>query len=231
MTPQDDPVKDQLLDTALLHVPFDGWSDVTFRAAIADCGVDPGLARSICPRGPVDLALAFHARDDAAMLERLQSEDLGTLKFRDRIAAAVRFRLEAVSDKEAVRRGTTLFALPPYAADGAKAIWGTCDLIWTALGDTSEDHNWYTKRATLSAVYSSTVLYWLGDDSPDHANTWSFLSRRIENVMQFEKLKAQVNDNPLLKPLMAGPNWLLGQLKAPSAAARDDLPGRVTPRR
>jgi ubiquinone biosynthesis protein COQ9 len=43
--------------------------------------------------------------------------------------------------------------LPMYAADGARAIWGTADAIWTALGDTSEDVNWYTKRATLSGVY------------------------------------------------------------------------------
>ena len=62
-----------------------------------------------------------------------------------------------------VRRGTTLFALPHHAAEGAKLIWGTADAIWTALGDTSDDVNWYTKRATLSAVYGSVVLFWLGE--------------------------------------------------------------------
>jgi ubiquinone biosynthesis protein COQ9 len=61
-----------------------------------------------------------------------------------------------------------------HAADGAKAIWGTADRIWTALGDTSDDLNWYTKRATLSAVYGSTVLYWLGDDSPGIRRRGSF---------------------------------------------------------
>lgn len=222
--------KQQLLDAILTHVPFDGWSDTSFRAAIADCGLDEGLARAICPRGAVDLALAFHDRGDAAMLERLKSEDLSDLKFRDRIAAAVRFRLQAVPDKEAVRRGVALFSLPMYAGDGAKAVWGTCDLIWDALGDTSEDVNWYTKRATLSGVYSSTVLFWLGDDSPDHQRTWEFLDRRIENVMQFEKLKAQVNKNPLLKPFLAVPNWLAGQVRAP-IRMRADLPGMLHPRK
>ena len=90
--------------------------------------------------------------------------------------------------------------------------------------------NWYTKRATLSGVYSSTLLFWLGDDSPDHEKTWEFLDRRIGNVMQFEKLKAQVNDNPLFKPFLAVPNWLAGQVKPP-LKMRADLPGMLNPRK
>jgi ubiquinone biosynthesis protein COQ9 len=226
-----DDVKSQLLDAALVHVPFGGWSEATFVDAIADSGMDDALARSVCPRGAVELALAYHARGDQMMLDRLAAADLSHLKFREKIAAGVRFRIEATADKELVRRGTALFAMPQYVADGAGAIWGTCGLIWETLGDTSEDVNWYTKRMTLSGVYSSTVLFWLGDDSPGFSATWEFLDRRIENVMQFEKLKAQVNGNPLLKPLMAGPNWLLGQIKAPAKSNKMEFPGTVGPRR
>ncbi|WP_377191333.1 COQ9 family protein [Ruegeria meonggei] len=230
MTTTYEDAKQQLLDAMLTHVPFDGWSETSFRAAVTDCGIDDALARAICPRGAVDLALAFHAHGDTAMVERLNSTDLSDLKFRERIAAAVRFRLEAVPDKELVRRGMTLFSLPTHAADGAKALWQTCGLIWDTLGDTSGDVNWYTKRATLSGVYSSTLLFWLGDDSPDHQKTWEFLDRRIDNVMQFEKIKAQVNDNPLFKPFLAVPNWLAGQVKAPMKM-RADLPGVLNPRK
>ncbi|WP_171211725.1 COQ9 family protein [Ruegeria sp. HKCCA5426] len=230
MTTTYEDAKTQLLDAMLAHVPFDGWSETSFRMAIVDCDMDDVLARATCPRGAVDLALAFHARGDAAMVERLKSEDLSDLKFRDRIAAAVRFRLEAVEDKELVRRGVTLFSLPMHAADGAKAMWQTCDLIWETLGDTSDDVNWYTKRATLSGVYSSTVLFWLGDDSPNHQKSWEFLDRRIDNVMQFEKIKAQVNGNPLFKPFLAVPNWLAGQVKAPMKM-KADLPGMLNPRK
>lgn len=218
--------KQKLLDAALSHVPFDGWSDDTFRAAVAEAGVDDTVARALCPRGAVDLALAYHQRGDRMMVARLKAADLSDMRFRDRIAFAVRTRLEVADDKEVVRRGTTLFALPHHAADGARALWQTCDAIWTALGDTSTDVNWYTKRATLSGVYSATLLYWLGDESPDHQATWDFLDRRIDDVMRFEKVKAQVNDNPVLSKLMAGPNWLLSQVKAPMRAPDlDDLPG------
>ena len=223
-----DDTKTQILDASLPHVTFDGWSKETFDAAVADVGVDPALAASLYPRGAMDLAVAFHKRGDAQMVSRLSSESLLSMRFRDRIAAGVRFRLEAaIVDKEAVRRGSSFFALPPNAAEGAKLVWGTADAIWTALGDQSNDHNWYTKRATLSAVYGATVLFWLGDESENHAATWEFLDRRIENVMQFEKVKAQMNANPLASKLMAGPNWLLSQLKAPGKGLDSDLPGHI----
>lgn len=226
-----DSASDALLDAALMHVPFDGWSDETFKGAVADSGIDPVVARGIFPRGAVDLAVAYHKRGDALMVDHLKAANLDGMRFRDKVTFAVRARIEAVDDREAVRRGTTLFALPVYASDGAKLIWGTADAIWTALGDTSTDFNWYTKRATLSAVYSSTVLYWLGDDSLDGQATWSFLDRRIEDVMRIEKTKAAVRDNRLLKPLMAGPEWLASRVRAPRPGREAGLPGSWNPGR
>ena len=219
-------LKEQLLDAAIIHVAFDGWSEATFEAAVLDTDISPELARIACPRGAVDLAIAYHQRGDTEMLARFARDDVSALRYSEKVTTLVRFRLEAVDDKEAVRRGTTLFALPHHAGDGAKLIWGTADAVWTALGDTSTDSNWYTKRATLSAVYSSTVLFWLGDTSDDHADTWAFLERRIEDVIRFEKVKAQVNESAVLKPLLAGPKWALSFLKAPSSGPRNDLPGR-----
>ncbi|RBO53757.1 COQ9 family protein [Rhodovulum sp. BSW8] len=229
-TPQGlDAIKQELLDAALIHVPFDGWSEAAFCAAIADSGADAAMARAACPRGAVDLAVAYHLRGDDEMVRRLTGTDLSAMRFRDRVALAVRYRLDAAEDKEAVRRGATLFALPPYAAEGSRLVWGTADRIWTALGDSSDDVNWYTKRASLAAVYGATVLYWLGDESPGHAETDAFLDRRIGDVMQVEKVKAQVNKAWVLKPLMLGPNWLARQIRPPHLRPERRLPGSVRP--
>ena len=219
-----DQAKDRVLDAVLPHVAFDGWSEVSFRAGIADSGVAAGLARALFPRGGVDLALAWHRRGDAAMTAAMAARDLGGLRYRERVTLAVRTRLEVIPDPEAVRRGSALFALPQHAGDGAKAIWGTADAIWVALGDSSTDINWYTKRATLSAVYAATVLYWLGDEADDHAATWAFLDRRIENVMAIEKVKARLRDNPLAKAMADGPLKRFAKLRMPPVP--DDLPGR-----
>lgn len=220
-----DSPQQALVTAALAHVPFDGWSMAALNAAAADLGIPQAQARALFPRGAIDLALAFHRQGDAAMVDRLRVLDLTGYRFRDRIALAVRTRLDVVEDCEAVRRGTTFFALPMHAADGTRAIWNTADLIWNTLGDTSDDINWYTKRATLAAVYSATLLYWLGDETPGHTATWAFLDRRIEDVMRIEEAKAAVRTNPLLRAVFAGPNWLASRIRAPHRAPDIRLPG------
>ncbi|MBD3625188.1 MAG: COQ9 family protein [Rhodobacteraceae bacterium] len=215
-----------VLEAALPNVAFDGWTDRTLAEATRESGVEPKLSRMAFPRGGVDLALAFHHANDDALADRLATADLAGMRFSDRVAHAVALRLEIVApQREAVRRAAALFALPIHAADGARAVWHTADTIWTALGDSSDDLNWYTKRMTLSAVYSSCVLYWLGDDSPGQIDTRSFIDRRIDDVMQFEKVKAAVRENPLGRAFMAGPGRLLSGIRAPGAAS-SDLPGR-----
>jgi ubiquinone biosynthesis protein COQ9 len=217
-----DPVAEaraQILAAALPNVPFDGWSEATLSAATRAAGVDPSTARLAFPRGALDLALAFHDDGDARLAQALAAAPLEGMRMRDKIAFAVRTRLEIVAPhREAVRRGATLFALPPYAGDGAKAIWRTADTIWAALGDASQDGNWYSKRAILSGVYSATVLYWLGDSSERNADTWAFLDRRIDGVMQFEKVKGQINANPLGRLFMVGPNMVTRMMKPPRRA-------------
>ncbi len=219
----DDP-RDRVLDAALAHVPFDGWSDDTLRRAARDADMPLAEVRALFPRGAVDLAMAFHRRGDARLAARLAELDMGEMRYRDRVAKAIWLRLEAV-DKEAVRRAATLFALPMHAADGARALWETADAIWTALGDTSTDGNWYSKRATLSGVYASVVLYWLGDDSMDQHETRGFIDRRIDDVMRIESAKSAVNANPLGRMIMAGPNFVLSRLRRP--ARTTGLPGSI----
>ena len=216
--------KTRLLQAALAHVPFDGWSDATLAAAITDSQTAPALARALFPRGGIDLALAYHAAGDQQLRDTVAATDMAALRYRDRIATAIRLRLQ-LADRECVRRGAALFALPQNAAAGSRALWSTADTIWTALGDTSTDLNWYTKRVSVSGVYAATVLFWLGDDSADQHATWEFLDRRIENVMSFEKAKASFRENPLGKAFMAGPMKVLERIRAPKRA--DDLPGKV----
>ena len=226
MQPQNtmEAAKSRLLQAALPHVPFDGWSETTLTAAIADSATPPGLARALFPRGGLDLALAYHHAGDQRMRDALAATDLTALRFRDRIATAIKLRLHD-ADRDVVRRGSALFSLPQNAPEGTRAIWGTADAIWTALGDTSTDLNWYTKRATLSAVYAATVLFWLGDDSASHCDTWGFLDRRIEGVMRFEKARASFRENPLGRALLNGPLKILERVHAPQRS--ENLPGKT----
>lgn len=215
-------VQRAVLDAALPDVAFDGWSDVLLRRAVAGSGVEPGLAKLAFPRGAADLAVAFHRLGDSEMLARLERENINAMRIREKITAAVRARLEiAGPHEEAVRRAASMYALPTHAAAGAALTWETADAIWNAAGDSAEDYNWYTKRMTLSGVFSATLLYWLNDTSPDKEASWRFLDRRIENVMQFEKTKAAVQNSTLGKAILAGPMAVLSRIRRPQ---RDGMP-------
>ena len=227
MSVSNTPFVDSLLDAALTHVVFHGWSEKSFQAAVEDAGVDATLAKSACPRGAVDLAKAFHRRNDIALAEELKAADLSEMRFRDRVAHSVWRRLELVAPhKEAVRRAAGLFSLPQYAPEGAKLIWSTADVIWASLGDTSADYNWYSKRATLSGVYAASVLYWLGDESDGYEDTRTFIDRRIDDVMQIEKAKANAKETPGLSALAGATEWALSWVKPPNSEKRSGYPGQ-----
>lgn len=66
------------------------------------------------------------------------------------------------------------------------------DDVWHAAGDKSTDYNWYTKRGLLAGVYTATELYMLTDYSPEFADTWDVLDRRLQDVMTIGKLLGQV---------------------------------------
>lgn len=208
----------RLIDAALTHVTFEGMNDAAIRAAAQELGIDWKLAQVLLPQGGADLAAAYHRRGDAALAEWLRATPPQG-GFRDRIAQAVLHRLD-IADRELVRAGAAILALPQHAGLGAKLLWETADVIWSGLGDTSEDVNWYSKRATLSAVHGAAVLFWLGDESPEILETRQFLDRRLDGVMRFEKLKSLARKIP---GIGAATNLATGWIRKPGAR---NLPGR-----
>ena len=220
-----DPEVLKLMLTALPNVAFDGWSNSTFVAACREADISERNARLFCPRGALDLAIAFHKWGDDQFETAFTKKKISELKVREKIRKAVELRIKLASDKEAVRRGVVLFALPIYAFEGSRLIWDTSDLIWELIGDNSEDYNWYSKRAILSAVYASTVLYWLGDNSEGSEETWHFLDRRIEDVMKFETAKVQLKTNKFTKEFSGLTEKFLKTIKRPSRNIDPNLPG------
>ena len=114
---------------------------------------------------------------------------------RDRLTAAVRARIEVLAPhRQAARRAAAFLAIPQNAPLAARLTMKSVDAMWRAAGDSSSDFSYYTKRATLAGVYASTLAYWFSDASEGSSATWTFLDNRIDNVMQFEKLKGRAKD-------------------------------------
>ena len=194
---------------------FDGWTAKAVDTAAGQLGIDPAQARLAFPKAKIDMIDAYIAAVDTAMLAEYPPEKIAAMKVRDRIRTQLWFRLEAMAPaREALRSALAILAMPQNAPRGLRIGWRTADLIWRNAGDTSSDYNHYTKRLTLSAVYASTLLIWLDDDSEGFAYTATFLDRRLANVMSFEKWKGQWTGSDLTRPSLSR---FLGRLRYPPA--------------
>jgi len=195
---QTDPAaaeKDAMAEAVMAHAAFDGWTGTAMAAGARDLGKAPEAAQLLFPGGPVEIVDWIDRRATERMLEALAARDLSSLKIREKIALAIRLRLEPLTARrEALRRATSLMALPFNAPQAASALYRTVDAMWYGIGDRSTDFNFYSKRAILAGVFASTVLVWLYDRSEGQATTWAFLDRRIADVMRFEKAKASWRD-------------------------------------
>lgn len=185
--------REAILEAALEHVPFDGWSRTSVLRGAEDAGYDEVMALRAFPRGVSEL-VAFHSsRGDERMLRALESMDLASMKVRERVATAVRTRLrQNAQHKEAVRLALAYLAQPHHPGLGLRCLYRTVDAIWYACGDTATDFNFYTKRALLAGVYSATVLYWINDRTAHDEATWGFLDRRIGDVMNISMLTGRL---------------------------------------
>lgn len=185
----------RILEAVLPHIPFEGWTQRALRLAAEEAGFDAAVADLAFPGGPAEAIEYWSTAADVAMRMAYEQADTDAMRLRGKIAFLVRARIEAVADhREAVRRAITHMSRPPHMRRGLRALYRTVDDMWYAAGDRSTDFSFYTKRATLAGVLSSTVLFWLDDRSEGFAETWAFLDRRIANVMQIPKRRAAVRD-------------------------------------
>lgn len=188
----DAALKEAVLAAALPDAGFDGFTDAALAKAGASAGVNADDLARLFPEGPLSLIEYYSVSADGEMEKRLAAMNLPAMKIRERIAAAVLARLSILkAHKEAARRAGATLSLPLHAGLAARLMYRSVDAMWRAVGDTSTDFNFYTKRGILAGVYGATLLRWFNDSSEDESATTEFLAARIENVMQFEKFKAK----------------------------------------
>jgi ubiquinone biosynthesis protein COQ9 len=186
-------LRDSIVQGALIHAAFDGWTMKALAAGAADAGLTSDDAARAFPNGVVQAAEHLSDWADRLMLARLALQDVDSMRMRDRIILGVRARLEVLAaNREGARWVLGFTALPAHAGLASRCVYRTVDAIWHAAGDRSADFSFYTKRGLLAAVYGSTVLYWLADDSENSADTWTFLDRRIADVMRIPGIKERL---------------------------------------
>ena len=217
----DEALRRDILEALLGEAAFDGFTELSLRraaraAGLPESAIAEGMVERLFPRGVADaLDLWSEVEDDAmaAAYDALNPKPHGITK---KITWLIRQRIEQLDwNREAARRAGATLALPIHGRLGPKLVFRTADRMWRTIEDTSTDFNWYTKRASLSAIYVATLTRWFADQgdvaaAEPYANTWAFLDARIANLMEFEKFKAKVQK---AAPDPAGIVRFLGRLR------------------
>jgi ubiquinone biosynthesis protein COQ9 len=186
--PERSPERDAALEAMLPNVPFDGWTYHALRTGLASIGVPREEAELLFPGGVADMIEAFCDWADRRMEQ--SAEQIGEMKMPERVRAAVALRLTQNRPyKEAVRRAVAVLALPRHLRLAVTCTARTVDAIWHTAGDRSTDFTWYTKRAILTAAYTTTLLFWLRDNSEDDTATLGFLDRRMAGIVWTHRLR------------------------------------------
>ncbi|MDI9350202.1 MAG: COQ9 family protein [Candidatus Symbiobacter sp.] len=192
------PNRENFLSQILAEMPFTGWSEATIAAAAQNLAAERVTFDRLFPGELADVMGYWSHQLDQAMTAQLQQQIAEAasqnpprpLGVSGKIRLAVKIRLELMQDhRQAARIGLAKlgFAPPKLLPGGlaAKLAWDSIDAIWHSIGDSSSDFNWYSKRATLFAVYVATALVWLDDATEGQQETWQFLERRLGDVAAF----------------------------------------------
>lgn len=191
--PSRNEMRQMIIEKALPHIPFEGWCQEILERASQEALGDPSYGWRLFPQGPLQAIAYWSTLLDQRMLEALPSPE--GLRVRDKVALGVKTRLSLLKvHRETARKTATYLALPPHMGQGSKLAYTTVNHIWYYAGDTSTDYNFYTKRALLLGVYSSTFLYWLQDSSESCEATWTFLENRIENVLALPSVSKKIKE-------------------------------------
>lgn len=200
----------KILFATLPNVAFDGWVERTLKMGAESAGYAPDMALRVFPGGAREAIRFWSNHDDCWMLNQMGKADLTAMPFREQLAKAIRLRIDVNAPyREAVRRTMSFLAMPQNYATATRNTFDAVSAIWYAVGDTSTNLNFYTKRLTLAPIYVATVLYWIDDSSGDSTETWAFLDRRIEDSTVIPRLQARVGETlgAFTSPFSSRPRW------------------------
>ena len=197
-TSDNNKIRIDLILAMLTHVPFDGWTWQAMEQGALDIGFEkkktPSLRikifKDLFKNGSIDFIDIFSEIIDLQVKEIYNLVEPKPVKVSDKIKKIILMRLELCQKyKEAVRSSIPITAIPVNAKISLNTLYRTCNAIWRIAGDKSTDFSFYTRRISLAAVYTSTLLFWLNDNSNNNIETEFFLDRRLKDISKISSLK------------------------------------------
>ena len=195
--------KIDLIMAMLTHVPFDGWTWEAMEQGAIDIGFEKKkttslrikIFKDLFKNGSIDFIDIFSEIIDLEVKENYNAIEPKPERVPEKIKKIIMIRLNLCQKyKEAVRSSISLTAIPANTKISLNILYRTCNSIWRIAGDKSTDFSFYTRRISLAAVYTSTLLFWLNDKSNNNVETVFFLDRRLKEISKISSLKKPLSD-------------------------------------
>ncbi|KJZ72377.1 hypothetical protein HIM_08180 [Hirsutella minnesotensis 3608] len=176
-------VENAILAAAYRHVPEHGFSQRALGLGARDAGY-LDISPSVLPEGSFSL-IRYHLVTQRQSLESRSSKLFAHSTGRDmgiaeKVSELTWTRLMA---NEAViqhwQQALAVMAHRGFMPTSLKELALLSDEIWYLAGDKAVDPSWYSKRASLSMIYSTAELFMTNDKSSGFAETRGFLNRRL----------------------------------------------------
>ena len=202
-TPDCNQIRIDLIRAMLTHVPFDGWTWEAMEQGAIDIGFEKKktssyrmkIFKDLFKNGSIDFIEIFSEVIDLEVEEKYDLLEFKPERVSEKIKKIIMIRLNLCKNyKDAVRTSISLTARPENAKISLKILYRTCNSIWRIAGDKSTDFSFYTRRISLAAVYTPTLLFWLNDNSNDNVETEFFLDRRLKGINKISRLKKPLSD-------------------------------------
>jgi ubiquinone biosynthesis protein COQ9 len=177
-----------VLEAALGHVPALGWTPAALEEGARDMGLTH-VIEDMFPRGGGELVDYFDTVCNSDLVDFLkQRAEEDSVKGPQLLEEAVEHRLRMIIPHiNNWPQAMALKAFPVNAPTALENLGLLVDDVWHYAGDRSTDFSWYTKRALLATIYTSTEVFMVQDSSVDFKETWKFLHRRMEDADTFGK--------------------------------------------
>lgn len=196
-------IRNVLIKAMLTHVPFDGWTWKAMEQGAIDIGFEKKktsslrikIFKDLFKNGPIDFIDIFSKIIDLEVKKNYDTIEPKPERVPEKIKKLIMIRLNLCQKyKEVVRASISITSIPVNAKISLNILYRTCNSMWRIVGDKSTDFSFYTRRISLAAVYTSTLLFWLNDTSNNNVETEFFLDRRLKDVSKISNLKKPLSN-------------------------------------
>ena len=178
-----------ILKVAKKHIFFDGWNDKIIDSIARKSKFKSEEIGVLFPKGYKSILELYLLDLNDDMIKACQKINLSKMKTHERIREIILLRLKNnEKDKKLIRKTFFSLMLPQHYKIATATLYDVVDKIWFITGDNSTDFNFYTKRAILALIYSSTVFYWLNNNK-NLEQTKIFLNKQLKKIATFTKVK------------------------------------------